>query len=64
MKKAYQTPVAKLVNYKYDDQVVATSATYCDQGWSQMTTLKPAMKSIDCARCDDNLIWLNEVSPW
>lgn len=64
MKKTYQTPVAKMVNYRYDDQVVATSASYCDQGWTRMTTLKPEMKTAFCTRCDDDLIWLNEVSPW
>lgn len=64
MKKAYQTPNAKMVNYKYDEQVTATSATYCDQGWTRMTTLKPEMRTTVCSRCDDDLIWLNEVSPW
>lgn len=60
MKKAYQTPKARLVNYKYDEQVVASSVTACDQGWTRMTTMKPAMRSADCARCNDDMIWLNE----
>ena len=64
MKKAYQTPKAKMVDYKYDEQVTASSTVYCDQGWTRMTTLKPQMRSVACNRCDDDLIWLNEVSPW
>lgn len=62
MKKTYQTPVAKMVNYRYDDQVVATSVSNCDQGWTRMTTLKPEMRTADCARCDDDLIWMNQVA--
>lgn len=63
MKKAYQTPKAKMVNYKYDEQVTATSATYCDQGWTRMTTLSPKTKTTWCDRCDGDLIWLNQNKP-
>lgn len=62
MKKAYQTPKVRLVNYKYDEQVAATSVSYCDQGWTHMTTLMPAMRA-SCERCDNDLIWINEIAP-
>lgn len=65
MKKAYRKPMAKMVNYSYDEQVVAGSQTkYCDQGWTRMTTLKPQMRTTYCDRCESDLIWIDSTSPW
>ena len=65
MKKVYRKPMAKMVNYSYDEQVVAGSKPkYCDQGWTRMTELKPEMRTEMCSRCDSDLIWLNSTSPW
>lgn len=59
MKKEYRKPVVKYVDFRYDTQVTATSVRYCDQGWTLGTTLNPTGT---CAKCHDDLIWLNEVN--
>lgn len=60
-KKAYKKPLVRMVNYCYDEQVVAASQP-CDQGWTKMTTSKPKMKTVDCDRCFSDMIWINQKS--
>lgn len=60
MKKAYEKPEAKKVSFQYTN-VVATSGSYCDQGWTQMTTLDP---NGDCNKCRDKLIWIGSTNPF
>lgn len=59
MKKAYLKPEAKKVSFQYN-KVVANSG-YCDQGWTIATTKHPVRDG--CAKCEDDLIWLNEAEP-
>lgn len=64
MKKSYKAPMAKYVDFNYDEQVTASSVpVYCDQGWSKETTLVPWMRSTECARCYDKLIWIETTGP-
>ena len=60
MKKAYKKPMVKMVNYSYNEQVVASSEA-CDQGWTKMPTSKPKMR-VDCDRCFSDMIWINKKS--
>lgn len=46
MKKAYQKPEAKKVNFQYD-KVVATSGVTCDPGW----TLRLTSSNDACPKC-------------
>jgi len=62
MKREYKKPMAKLVDFNYDTQVTATSVVWCDQGWTRMTTAKPQMRTTFCAKCESDLIWINQVS--
>ena len=64
MKKQYRKPLAKYVDFSYDEQINATSVpAYCDQGWKHMTTLIPQMRTTDCVRCFDTLIWIDSTAP-
>lgn len=64
MKKSYKTPMVKYVDFNYDEQVNASSVpVYCDQGWKQTTTLVPQMRTTNCVRCYDVLIWIDSTAP-
>jgi hypothetical protein len=59
MKKAYEKPEVKKVNFEYT-KVVATSG-YCDQGWTQQTTQNP---NAECPKCYEKLIWIGSTNPF
>ena len=60
MKKAYKKPMVMLINYCYDEQIVAASGN-CNQAWTNMTDSMPPMARRSCSKCADDLIWLNPV---
>lgn len=60
MKKTYQQPKAKYINFEYDTQIAAASYS-CDQGWTKKTTDRPEMRTAFCDRCFSDLIWLDKV---
>jgi|GEM_PF-2849156 hypothetical protein len=59
MKKAYLKPRAKKVSFQYN-KVVANSG-YCNQGWTNDTTLDPTAPQNPCPRCDKDFIWIGRV---
>lgn len=59
MKKAYKKPMVKMVNYCYNEQVVAYSEE-CDQGWTKKTTSTPQMRTY-CDKCYSTVIWVGKI---
>lgn len=60
MKKTYQKPEMKKVNFSYEQTVVASGSTYCDQGWTKATVLDPQAA---CTKCYQELIWIGTTAP-
>lgn len=65
MKRTYKEPSVRFIDYKYDEQVTATSnpTSYCDQGWTKNTVLLPPYMGGSCSKCDDTLIWIESTAP-
>lgn len=61
MKKSYQKPEMKKVSFSYEQAVVASGVSYCDQGWTRQTVLIPWEDT--CAKCYEDLIWVGSTSP-
>lgn len=59
MKRNYRQPVAEKIEFRYCDQVVATSGEHCDQAWTRQTTHEPF---VSCAQCYTDLLWLNRLT--
>lgn len=59
-KRTYKKPMAKMISYCYNEQVVAYSMD-CDQGWTKKTTSTPQMRTTYCDRCFSDLIWINQL---
>ena len=59
MKKSYVKPEAKKISFAYE-QVVVASGGFCDQGWTQSTSLIPDK---GCGRCYDKFIWIGSTNP-
>ncbi len=58
MKKTYAKPNAKKISFQFN-KVMATSASYCDQGWKRETVLIPWGN--ECQKCYDDFIWIDST---
>lgn len=61
MKKAYEKPEAKKVNFQYN-KVVASSVSFCTQGWMLQTNYDPRVTGSGCTKCTDDYIWIGHTS--
>lgn len=60
MKKTYKKPMVKMVNYCYNEQVVAYSDE-CYQAWTKKTTSTPQMRTTYCDKCFSDVLWVDKL---
>ena len=59
MKKSYQKPEFKKVNFSYEQAVVA-SPNQCFQGWTNVTSLNPLNN--ECNKCFTDVSFVDSIT--